>query len=132
MALGHLGLNVPDLTAARGYYDQVMPALGYAPFVVDDDQFAYLPADSRRGAIVFFYPSAAPSADSRHTTGLQHLAFMVDTRAQVDAVRDLVAGLGSEIVHEPREWPEYPPPYYATFWLDPHGFLLEAVCHRDT
>jgi catechol 2,3-dioxygenase-like lactoylglutathione lyase family enzyme len=86
MAVGHFGLNVPDLTAARSYFDQVTPALGYAPFVVDDD--------SRRGAIVFC-ASAAPSADSRHTTGLQHVAFMVDTRAQVDAVRDLVAGLGA-------------------------------------
>jgi catechol 2,3-dioxygenase-like lactoylglutathione lyase family enzyme len=131
MALGHLGLNVPDLGAARAHYDQVMPALGYEPFVVDADQFAYLPADGRRGAIVFFYPSAEPGTESRHTTGLQHLAFMVDSRSQVDALHDLVAGLGCEIVHEPRVWPEYPPPYYATFWLDPHGFLLEAVCHKD-
>jgi hypothetical protein len=23
------------------------------------------------------------------------------------------------------------PPDYATFWLDPFGFMLEAVCHRD-
>jgi hypothetical protein len=24
----------------------------------------------------------------------------------------------------------YPPPYYATFWLDPFGMMLEAVCHH--
>jgi catechol 2,3-dioxygenase-like lactoylglutathione lyase family enzyme len=131
MAVGHVGLNVPDLDTARAYYDRLMPALGYEPFVVDDDQFAYLPADNRRGAFVFFYPSAEPGEDSCHTTGLQHLAFMVDTRAQVDAAHALVADLGSDVVHAPREWPEYPPPYYATFWLDPHGFLLEAVCHKD-
>jgi catechol 2,3-dioxygenase-like lactoylglutathione lyase family enzyme len=109
MAVGHVGLNVPDLDTARAYYDQLMPALGYEPFVVDDDQFAYLPADNRRGAFVFFYPSAEPDEDSRHTTGLQHLAFMVDTRPQVDAVHALVADLGSEVVHAPREWPEYLP-----------------------
>jgi len=131
MALGHLGLKVPDLATARAYYDEVMPALGYEPFVADADQFAYLPADGRRGAFLFFYPSAAPGEDSRHTTGLQHLAFMVDSRARVDAVHELVAGLGSEVVHEPRDWPEYPITYYATFWHDPHGFMLEAVCHHD-
>jgi hypothetical protein len=38
---------------------------------------------------------------------------------------------GGEVRHPPRHWPEYPPPYYATFWLDPFGFMLEAVCHRD-
>ena len=63
--------------------------------VLQHERVATLAADdSRRGAIVFC-ASAAPSADSRHTTGLQHLAFMVDTRAQVDAVGDPVAGLGA-------------------------------------
>jgi len=38
--------------------------------------------------------------------------------------------LGSEIVHQPQEFPQYPPLYFATFWLDPFGFLLEAVCHH--
>ena len=63
--------------------------------------------------------------------GLQHLAFMVRTRSAVQAARDAAAGLGSVIVHEPRVFPEYPQPYYATFWRDPFGFLLEAVCHHD-
>jgi hypothetical protein len=38
---------------------------------------------------------------------------------------------GSAVLHAPREWPQYPPPYFATFWLDPFGFMLEAVCHHD-
>ncbi|HKP43160.1 hypothetical protein [Mycobacterium sp.] len=33
--------------------------------------------------------------------------------------------------HEPRVFPQYPQPYFATFWLDPWGFMLEAVCHHD-
>jgi hypothetical protein len=24
-----------------------------------------------------------------------------------------------------------PQPYFATFWLDPRGFMFEAVCHHD-
>ena len=27
--------------------------------------------------------------------------------------------------------PQYSQPYFATFWLDPWGFMLEAVCHDD-
>jgi hypothetical protein len=27
--------------------------------------------------------------------------------------------------------PQYPQPYFAMFWLDPWGFMLEAVCHHD-
>jgi hypothetical protein len=64
--------------------------------------------------------------------GFQHLAFMVASRTRVHDIRDLVAELRSEIVHEPQLWPQYPPPYYATFWHDPlDGFMLEAVCHKD-
>ncbi|MGK5554111.1 VOC family protein [Actinomadura kijaniata] len=134
MVLGHLGVNVPDLDAAREHYAAVMPALGFEPFLDAPDEFAYRPARGRRGTYLFFYPSAAPEAPgaySRERTGLQHLAFMVPTRAAVREVHRLVAGLGCEILHEPREFPRYPPPYYATFWLDPFGFMLEAVCHHD-
>ena len=34
----------------------------------------------------------------------------------------------AEVVHEPREFPEYGE-HYATYFLDPHGFMLEVVCH---
>jgi catechol 2,3-dioxygenase-like lactoylglutathione lyase family enzyme len=129
--LGHLGINVPDLDRARRYYDVLMPALGFEPFVVADDEFAYRPAGGKPGTYLFVYPSAEDGEYSRHRTGLQHLAFMVPSRSAVDAVRDLVVGLGSTIVHEPQAFPQYPPPYYATFWLDPFGFMLEAVCHKD-
>jgi len=79
--LGHLGIAVPDLVAAKAYYDRLM--------------------------------------------------LMVRTRSAVHAVHDLVRDLGDEVLHEPQPWPQYGGHYYATFWLDPHGFMLEAVCHHD-
>jgi len=133
--LGHLGVNVADLTAAKRYYDELMPLLGFTEFVSSDDEFAYRPAGGKPGTYLFFYPAAEPSAYSRHQTGLQHLAFMCKRRDLVDdvhrAVGELAARFGGGVVHAPREFPDYPPPYYATFWLDPWGFMLEAVCHYD-
>jgi catechol 2,3-dioxygenase-like lactoylglutathione lyase family enzyme len=130
MPLGHIGLNVADLAVARAYYERLMPTLDFELFVSGSDQFAYRPADGKPGTYLFFYGSLDAGSYSRDRTGLQHLAFMVRTRAAVDRVHDLVVGLGSEVIHEPRDFPEYPPPYYASFWLDPHGFMLEAVCHH--
>lgn len=129
--LGHLGVNVPDLAAAKAYYDEIMPLLGFEPFLDGDDEFAYMPAGGKRGTYLFVYPAREPADYSRHRTGLQHLAFTVPTRSTVKAVHGRVVELGSEVVHAPREFPEYPPPYFATFWLDPFGFMLEAVCHHD-
>ena len=130
--LGHIGINVPDLEIARGYYRDLMPRVGFEAFVDDHDQFAFMPAAGKRGTFLFFYPTRIAGPYSRDdTTGLQHLAFMVPSRSEVDRVHEWVVGAGGEVLHAPREFPEYPPPYYATFWLDPFGLMLEAVCHHD-
>jgi hypothetical protein len=39
------------------------------------------------------------------------------------------AQFGGRVLHEPQVFPSIPQPYFATFWLDPWGFTLEAVCH---
>ena len=122
---------MPDLDGAKAYYDALMPLVGYEPFVDADDEFSYRPAEGARGTYLFFYPTAEDLTYSRHSTGLQHLAFSLRTRSDVRHVFQHVLDCGDEVIHEPREFPEYPPPYYAMFWLDPFGFMLEAVCHRD-
>jgi catechol 2,3-dioxygenase-like lactoylglutathione lyase family enzyme len=129
--LGHLGLNVPDLAVAKGYYDAIMPLLDYQEFFTTETECAYMPAAGMRGAYLFFYQANEPPAYSRERAGLQHLAFIVRSRSAVRAVHEKVTGMGSEVLKPPREFPEYPPPYFATFWLDPHDFMLEAVCHHD-
>jgi catechol 2,3-dioxygenase-like lactoylglutathione lyase family enzyme len=133
--LGHIGINVPDLDAARHYYGAVMPLVGFETFLDADDEFAYRPMAGKPGTYLFFYPSAEPSAYSRQQTGLQHLAFMVRTRSAVTAVHSAVADLsaqcGGSVLREPQVFPQYPQPYFATFWLDPFGLMLEAVCHHD-
>jgi len=112
-----------------------MPLVGFEMYLDGDDEFAYRPAAGKPGAYLFFYPSAEQSRYSRDQTGLQHLAFMVRTRSAVTAVHAVAAELagrfGGQVMHEPQIFPQYPPPYFATFWLDPWGFMLEAVCHYD-
>jgi catechol 2,3-dioxygenase-like lactoylglutathione lyase family enzyme len=129
--IGHLGLNVPDLERARAYYGRLLPELEFEPYLDEADQLAYRPAGGKPGTYLFLYPAADENDYSRNRTGLQHLAFMTRTRSQVDRVYALVVDLGSPVLIAPREFPEYPPPYYATFWTDPFGFMLEAVCHYD-
>ena len=134
--LGHLGINVPDLSVSKSYYDAVMPLLGFDEFIAAEDEFAYRPAGGKPGTYLFFYPPAEDAEYSRHRTGLQHLAFMMRSRSLVNDVHALVAGtlvprFGGEVLHPPQVFPQYPQPYFATFWLDPWGLMLEAVCHHD-
>ena len=129
--IGHIGVNVTNLQRSKTYYDEIMPLIEFEPFLSHDDQFAYCPAHGKPGTYLFFYPASKSSAFSRHQVGLQHLAFMVSSRASVHQIYDTVRKLGSPIVHSPQEFPQYHPGYYAVFWLDPDGFMLEVVCHRD-
>jgi len=129
--LGHLGINVRDLDRARRYWGVLMPVLGFDVFLDDVDQLAFRPAGGKPGTYVFMYVAADDRAYSAAAIGLQHLAFMVPTQQAVRDVYEVAVGLGSETVHDPRTFPQYPQPYFAAFWRDPDGVMIEAVCHHD-
>ena len=129
--LRHIGINVHDMEQTKTYYDVLMPLLGYEANIVHEDQFSYRPVGNELGTSLFFYPALEEGLYSRHKAGLQHLAFMVDSRAEVRLAYDKARVLGSEVIHDPQVFPQYRPNYYATFWLDNEGFMLEAVCLRE-
>ena len=125
--IDHIGFGVPDLAAAKRYYDELMPILGLKPWFPTSPagEFNYGP-DGAQGPQLFFYQALEPdAAHSRHAVGLQHLCFLVESRTVVHEAHAWAVAQGNEVVHAPREFPEYGQ-HYATFWLDPHGFMLEA------
>lgn len=126
MPLDHLGINVPDMGSAREYYDALMPRLGFKPFGSGPDWFAYMPADGH-GTQVFFYTAQEGASYSRHRPGLQHLCFLVETRAEVRAAHAWALERGNDVLYEPQTFPQYHPKHYAAYWVDPHGFKLEVV-----
>lgn len=124
MPVEHFGIGVPDVGAAERFYDEFMPLVGYIPAFGT----GYVPSNWQ-GAQIFLYPALEDGAYSRHRVGLQHIAFLVPTRADVNSIHEWATAHGHEVVHEPKAYPEYGQHCYATFFLDPHGLMLEAVCH---
>ena len=121
---------MPDLAAAKEYYDDLMAVLGLRAWF---DTGAGSPLnygpDGARGSQLFLYEVDEPGTYSRRRTGLHHLAFLVASRAVVRAAHEWARARGSTILDEPGEFPQYGEHCYATYWLDPHGIKLEAVCH---
>ena len=74
-----------------------------------------------------FWLSPAAGPETREL----HVAFSAPDRHAVDAVYQAALTAGTEVLHAPREWPEYHPGYYAVFLRDPDGHNVEAVCHRS-
>ena len=55
--IDHIGVGVPDLAAAKRYYDELMPILGLRAWIptTEAGDFNYGP-DGARGSQIFFYP----------------------------------------------------------------------------
>jgi catechol 2,3-dioxygenase-like lactoylglutathione lyase family enzyme len=128
--IDHIGIGVPDLEAARDYYDELMHVLGLREwFETGPEGPLNFGPDGALGSQVFFYKSEEPGAYSRHGVGLHHLAFLVASRAVVREAHRWACEREAVILDEPSEFPQYGEHCYATYWLDPHGFKLEAVSH---
>lgn len=123
MPIEHFGIGVPDVGEAKAYYDELLPLFGYMPFF----RTGYVPTDWN-GAQLFLYPALEAGDYSRHRVGLQHIAFMVNSPADVRRVHEWAVDRGHEILHEPKLFPEYGEHHLATFFLDKYGFMIEAVC----
>ena len=46
------------------------------------------------------------------------------------AIREKLKTAEAVILDEPGEFAQYGEHCFATYWVDPHGFKLEAVCHE--
>ena len=88
--IDHIGIGVPDLVAAKQYYDELMSVLGLREWFETGPggPLNYGP-DGAQGSQLFFYQAEEPGAYSRLQTGLHHLAFLVASRA---VVREATSG----------------------------------------
>ena len=126
MPIDHFGLGVPDVHAATAYYDQFMPLVGF----VREWETGYRPTDWH-GAQILLYPTLEDGDYSRHRIGLQHISFYVPTRAMYVAS---MTGRRSAVTrsctnrNSSRNTTRH---FYATFFVDMHGFMLEAVTYED-
>src|SRR5215218_2830550 len=115
--LDHLALQCADAGAAADFYTRVLASC---------DVRELMRFDSPGGAVVGLCgPDNFPRLwlGAAVDTGVRpvHLALSAPGREAVDAVATLARNSGTEILHEPRIWPEYHPGYYAVFFRDPDG-----------
>lgn len=119
--LNHLCLSVPDLAAAKAFYDAAMPAMGW--------RAAGPTAYAAGNYEIYLQQSQVDGAGFiRHGVGLQHLAFNAPSRQAVDALHALLLQIGARVTDAPAEYPHYSDGYYAVFFQDPGGIALE-FCH---
>ncbi len=67
----------------------------------------------------------------RYAVGFHHIAFFVDSRADVDERGEWLAAHNVKIESGPKEY-DYMPGYYAVFFYDPDGMKLEILHHSPS
>jgi catechol 2,3-dioxygenase-like lactoylglutathione lyase family enzyme len=124
--LDHLGIAVDDVEAATGFYLRLLAPLGVTEMMRHE-----VPGGTVVGLAG---PDGTPDfwleGTGRPCADALHIAFSAPDRAAVEAVHRAAVEIGAEVLHEPKEWPQYHPGYYAVFVRDPDGNNVEAVCHR--
>ncbi|WGW13719.1 VOC family protein [Saxibacter everestensis] len=123
--LNHVGIQVGDVEASLQFYLRVFGPIGMREAVRIPLDAAPVIGLSGPDGVPDFWLSQADGVETREL----HLAFAATDREAVDAVYEAARDGGAEVLHSPREWPEYHPGYYAVFLRDPDSHNVEAVFH---
>jgi glyoxylase I family protein len=140
-ALSHLDLTITDPDRAIPFYDTVLPLLGYRRVPVEPSTTAvacWCIADGEQSVFSIALERARDTGKQRNydrsAPGLHHLAFHLDSRADVDQLYAQLVAVGITILDPLAEY-SYTPGYYAISCQDPDGLVLECVYepqHRGT
>jgi catechol 2,3-dioxygenase-like lactoylglutathione lyase family enzyme len=125
--LDHVSIGVPDLQAARPFYDSIMTALGATKVYDRADALGYgerCTADDSASTFLAVYLDSSRIDDNK-----RHWCFKASSRKQVDAFFTAGLAAGGRSNGEPGLRSHYHRDYYAAFLFDPAGNRVEAVCH---
>lgn len=122
----HVDLCVSDVDRSRAFYLEVLGPLGLVedlrvPSYRGTEEIVYL----RFGEQNLGLRPADGGAHEYYRVGIEHLAFEVERREQVDETYERCLGIGAE-VHFPPEEDADLEDYYAFFAFDPDGIRIEV------
>jgi catechol 2,3-dioxygenase-like lactoylglutathione lyase family enzyme len=123
--IDHLGLQVADVRASLEFYLTAFAPIGMREIMRFPTGDAFVVGLGGADGDPWFWLHQGGGQETREL----HVAFRAQDRAAVDAVHRAAVEAGVEVLHEPREWPEYHPGYYGVFLRDLDGHNVEAVYH---
>lgn len=131
--IGHIYLYVSDLDTSYNFYKSLLEFLGYKETLKKDWGFAF----ENSGTSIWFEKTRSKHLSEgyhRQRTGLNHLAFRVDSKEDVDILhKNFIQMRGLNTLYEtPRLFPEYHEEmYYAVFFEDPDRIKLEVAYYPE-
>lgn len=126
--LDHVGFAVSDAERSRLFYEAALAPLGIGLIM------SVTPEETESGGTAHGFGDGGKPyfwvGDRERTGEGTHVAFVAESRAQVDAFHAAALAAGGLDNGAPGLRPHYHPDYYGAFVFDPDGINVEAVCHR--
>lgn len=129
-SIHHIDLTVKEALRSRPFYEAVLGHMGYVLATVYSDGYCDFDLNGTRFCSIGIRGESGSNAGrthDRYTPGLHHIAWEAESRADVDALHEVLLKIGATILDAPAEYPKYGPTYYAVFFADPDGLKLEYV-----
>ncbi|MBX9906802.1 VOC family protein [Patescibacteria group bacterium] len=125
--IDHVGLSVEKYEEAKAFYIAVLKPLGYE-LVAE-----FLSPASPQNIAGFGKNDKGDFwiSEEGKTTPHTHIAFVAESRGDVDAFYEAAIHAGGIDNGKPGVRAEYHPHYYGAFVIDPEGHNIEAVCHKE-
>lgn len=120
----HLGISVDDLPRSIAQFDPVMQALG----CTRNDADGSVSWNKGEEELILFPTRESGTGPHEHgKVGWQHLAFPVDSRAEVDRLHEIAIEAGWTAVREPKVFTRFNDRYYASFVEEDNGIRFEFM-----
>lgn len=133
LRIQHVDLAVGDVERSLAFYLTVLGPLGLRewqrfPSYRGSEEVVYLSVGKQDQ-----YLGLRPADGGSHRyyeVGLEHLAFYVDTRAEVDAAYERCREIGARVQFPPEEDKDIEG-FYEMFVFDPDGHRIEIACRPE-
>ncbi len=130
IGIDHIYITVSDLTDSEAFYDLVLcDTLSFRKSKFSLEGEPHVQYFNRHFGFVL-RPARDIAAHNPYAAGLHHFCFRVESTADVVAVANKLRSSGVDAT-EARNFPEYAPDYWATFFTDPNGICLEITNYRQ-
>ena len=114
-----------DIDVAAGFYEALLPALGFTLRFHGGRRKVWATEDPLP-ATAYFGITQEPT----HVANANRIAFSVESPAEVDRLAEVAREAGATELSGPKPMP-YGPGYYAVFFADPSGNRLEIYVRPE-
>ncbi len=120
----HVDLRVDSMAKCLPFYETLLSRFGFGS-PTNDGEWQIFVGDGEYPSVAFF----SIIEEATHQPNGNRIAFWAASRDEVDGIGALLREIGARVESGPRLCSEYNNGYYAVFFEDPAGNLLEVV-HR--